>query len=382
MRSPSRPRSRLTVSILTRTSENRLAALVSEARSYADEIVIGVDASSTDGTLALAADLADVVYRFALPGTLSPARMLIFDYATSDWILTLDDDERMEESFDALLPDLLSDMSVNHIWLPRKWIVSRDPCNYLHAPPWYPNFALRLMRNDRSLVWKPDYIHSQYLVQGTGRYEERAAILHLEMLYATDEHRSRKLAMYEQPGGPSTVELYSPSPDILRRPARLRSTAPATRHRPAIFHGDVRVLTRAGLPPWGVTFLEVDMPASTFAGSEFVAEVRVCNSGTLTWSRPNTTNRGWPVLNLGVHLLDQRGIVLDQDFARTLVPRQVRPGEEVRFLCVVKAPEKPGTYLLEWDMVSEGECWFAECGSATERVPLVIRGAPAADAEP
>src|SRR5262245_41186179 len=115
-------RPRLSVNILTRDGEHRLERLVAEAATYADEILIGVDSISPDRGYEVACGLADVVYRFRLPGQLSPARMLVLDHATGDWILSIDDDESMEDSFNAILPELLRDASINHVWFPRKWI--------------------------------------------------------------------------------------------------------------------------------------------------------------------------------------------------------------------------------------------------------------------
>jgi hypothetical protein len=37
------------------------------------------------------------------------------------------------------------------------------------------------------------------------------------------------------------------------------------------------------------------------------------------------------------------------------------------------APAISGRYLTEWDMVSEHECWFAQCGSEVACVPLHVR---------
>ena len=39
---------------------------------------------------------------------------------------------------------------------------------------------------------------------------------------------------------------------------------------------------------------------------------------------------------------------------------------------MARAPATPGRYLIEWDMVSEGACWFAQCGSEAARVPLHV----------
>ena len=46
-------RPRLTVSILTKDSEPRLASLLAEVSCWADEILVGVDASSRDRTFAI-----------------------------------------------------------------------------------------------------------------------------------------------------------------------------------------------------------------------------------------------------------------------------------------------------------------------------------------
>jgi hypothetical protein len=364
---------RLSVNILTLESESRLERLVAEVASFADEVLIGVDAASTDGTYELACSLADVVYRYRLPGQLSPARMLVFQYATGDWILSLDDDESMEDSFDEIIPTLLCDASITHVWFPRKWIVSLDPCEYLHASPWYPNFALRLFRNDRSLVWKPSYVHSQYYVQGTGHFEERTSILHFEMVYNNDETRARKLDMYRKTEGPSTVEYYSPDADTPRRPAVLRRRAVRRpREVRSLVHPEIHELASIGLPPWKATILAIDMPAFARAGTSFIAEITVRNSGPLAWSRRNYTNNNWPHLTLRNHLLNDRGEMLELDRDGAELPRFVSPGDHVTFIVNVRAPSVAGSYIFEWDMVSERECWFSKCGSIPGRSVLHV----------
>ena len=364
---------RLTVNILTRAAQDRLARLVGEVSSFADEILIGVDAESTDGTFDLACSLADLVYRFRLPGTLSPARMLVFDYATGDWILSLDDDESLQENFPEFLPGLLADTSITHAWFLRRWIVNRDPCEYLHAGPWYPDFSLRLFRNDRSLVWKPDYIHSQYYVQGSGHIEERTSILHDELVLHTPATRAWKLDMYRRTSGPSSVEYYAPPPDARRRAAPPRLPASPLRPRRGIVHPEIRELQPVGLPPWKAQVVRLDLPATAEPGEALAGEITLLNTGVLSWSRRAETNRNWPILHLGGHLLDADGGILDFDYHRVQLPRRVRPGEQVTFVFAFAAPATPGRYLIEWDMVSEHECWFAQCGSEVACVPLHVR---------
>jgi glycosyltransferase involved in cell wall biosynthesis len=89
----------LTLSVTTRDAEQRLALLLTEARRYADEIVVGVDRAATDGTWDVATSGADRVFGFVDDGTASPARLAGLERATCDWILFLDDDEGMDEAF-------------------------------------------------------------------------------------------------------------------------------------------------------------------------------------------------------------------------------------------------------------------------------------------
>jgi hypothetical protein len=365
-------RPRLSVNILTCGSHDRLAVLVAEVREFADEVLIGVDASSEDATYELAKKIADIVYRFRLPGQLSPARMLVFDYATGDWILSLDDDESMEKSFDAIVPKLISDASLSHVWFPRKWIVGLNPCEYIHAQPWFPNWTLRLFRNDRALVWKPSYAHSQYYVQGTGWFEERTSVLHLEPILATQQWRARKIEMYRRTNGPSAEEYYSIPPTAARRPAQLR---PAARHRDVkqcTVDDKIHQLAAVGLPPWRAEIADQDVPRKARAGEQLMATFSVRNTGKLKWTRPGHTNNGWPYLQLGYHLLNTKGEMLAFDNERTPLPRSVELGEQVMFFCGLTAPSAVGEYLLEWDMVSENDCWFSECGSPVLRTALRV----------
>lgn len=373
-------RPRLTVHILTRNGETRLPRLFAELGSYADEVVVGVDATSDDATLDVARSFADVVYRFRLPrqGQLAPARMLPFDYAGGDWILSLDDDESMEETFDALVPELMRAANVTHYFFTRKWIVSEDPCEYAHAAPWFPNWSPRLFRNDRSLVWKPPRAHSMYFLEGPGFYESRTSILHFEPLWCSPEQRSAKVAAYR--GAESSAqseEFYAVPADAPRRPA-VRRPAAAFEPRPALRRDDaIRELTAPGHPPWGALVTSVDMPDTADPEERFIVQVQVRNTGALAWS-PTYAQwpaNAWPMLRLSHHLLFADGSPVDwNDRPRILLPRLVRPGEDVTFIDELAAPAAAGDYVIEWDMLSEAHCWFSQCGSPTHRSRLRVRG--------
>ncbi|MGP8122751.1 MAG: glycosyltransferase [Xanthobacteraceae bacterium] len=359
-------RPRLTVSVLTRNSEPRLAGLLREASGYADEIIVGVDAASTDRTLDVARENADKVFQFRHPGQLAPARMLPFRYASGDWILSLDDDESMEDSFENILDDLLSNRLVTHYWFKRKCIVSLDPCEYVHGSPWYPDWQLRMFRNDARLVWKPPFPHSGYRVLGPGYHEERAAILHFEPLIVSHEARREKVLGWRKAGAPPSTEVqWPPSPDIPRHPARLRVPAePAPTPRSAVLDPEIHELKLAQRTPWGAEILGCDLPQAVTARRPFLAEVRVRNTGALSWLPPTGSTRA-ARLNLSCHFRAPGGKLLEFEGPRFPIPRLVQPGEEVSFICEFPGFDRPGEYLVEWDMVSEGEAWFHDLGCET-----------------
>jgi hypothetical protein len=347
--------------------------MVAEAHEFADEVIVGVDSTSKDDTFERVSGLAHIAFRFKLrmAGQLAPARLAVFDYATSDWILTLDDDESMEPTFDALRDELLSAPAVTHHYLARKNLASDSPAQYVNIMPWHPDWQLKLFRNDRSLVWSPPKPHMGYFVQGMGAFEARTSILHYEHLWCSPEKRARKQDEYRRAGSEGSIEKgleiidgLPTSPVTPRPPPRAIERRPHNK-----IHANVRHLKAGSLPDWKAAILQVDMPGSAAVGTSVVARVLVRNTGTMTWT-PHVLY--WPFLNLAFRLLDHDKKLLQMDGERFPMPSQVRPGEQVLFIAPFNAPAQPGNYWLQWDLVNEHECWFADCGSPVKRTLLQV----------
>lgn len=372
-RSVSAHRSGLTVSIITCDSESRLEQLLHEVSCFADQIVVGVDTASRDQTFEIAADLADVVYRFEHPpGQLAGARMLVFRYATGEWILSLDDDESITDSFDELLPALMADPVVTNYWFLRHWIVDRASFEYLRAPAWFPDWQLRLFRNDASLVWKPALPHSGYYVQGRSHMEPRVAIHHFEPVLLNGEERARKIATYRDAGGPEEIERqYSIPADVPRAFAVPRKRSVPRRRDRARAQIDPHVMDARPprCAPWGSRVLQVEMPTRLRAGEEFVAEVTARNTGQQAWTPGNWSMRA-PLVRLSFHIFTAEGALVQWDNARCGVADIVRPDECTTIFFVGRAPARRGQYVFEWDFISEHETWFAENGSTPHRTPV------------
>ena len=113
-------------------------------------------------------------------------------------------------------------------------------------------------------------------------------------------------------------------------------------------------------------------PASP--GELLSATIRVWNVGSATWavSAGRETEPGSVLL--GVHLLDPDSNVLAWDFRafRGALPAPVGFGEYVDLAVRIEAPETPGVYFLEFDLVREFLGWFEDMGGETLKVPLVV----------
>jgi hypothetical protein len=48
------------------------------------------------------------------------------------------------------------------------------------------------------------------------------------------------------------------------------------------------------------------------------------------------------------------------------------PNDAVDLEIAVRAPETPGSYTVEFDMVAEHVTWFEDQGSSTLRHPLIV----------
>ncbi len=119
-------RATLTAALFAYNCGRRLPLMLADLEGVADEIMV-VDDGSSDDTLAIAEQQADVVVRFEHTGRVGPARLLPLEHASGDWVLILEDDERPDDAFAWLVDELLETPLYTHYWLPRKWLAEARP---------------------------------------------------------------------------------------------------------------------------------------------------------------------------------------------------------------------------------------------------------------
>lgn len=107
-----------------------------------------------------------------------------------------------------------------------------------------------------------------------------------------------------------------------------------------------------------------DQPATMRPGEARQLLVSVKNAGKLTW--PWRVQKGWlGIVTAGDRWLNEDGLPVNEVDARVALTHDVRPGEEVELKLTVTAPNTPGNYQLEIDMIHEDVAWFFQRGSPT-----------------
>ncbi len=133
-------------------------------------------------------------------------------------------------------------------------------------------------------------------------------------------------------------------------------------------HADPDSLTMPQLLAAQITLREG--PSSCRRGEALRFRVQLQNVGQSIWlDRAGITgNRG--AVRLGVHLLDASGQEIAHDCSGAPIEQSVMPGGEAIVDLLLNAPSEPGTYQLEFDMVSEYVTWFDDAGAT---IPLIHR---------
>jgi hypothetical protein len=359
-------------------------------RSFADEVVLSVDAAAGSDVLETARRYADDVAVVELDGLPNRAYGWTAERATGDWILALDDDELLTEELIARLPALLAG-DVTHYHLPVRWLVRRPPGGlaWIRQFPWYPNHATRLFRNLGGCFRHPPELHGVWEVAGEGQALPAAggeAIYHLNLALLDRRARERKIArryrrlaagsrptceeyyLYEDYGDVELVPVTETAPltvlpETAGPPARrARPIPPADAMVPIASVEVLRTheLDRTPQPPiWSAAYLSHDTPAVLGTNRGALATLRVRNTSEATWqSRGEVTGR--VVISYRWRAPDDSFAVAQGDV--TLLPAAVPPGGEAEVVAGLWTPDEPGEYRLEWDMLCERVSWFSDRG--------------------
>jgi len=94
------------------------------------------------------------------------------------------------------------------------------------------------------------------------------------------------------------------------------------------------------------------------------------NSGGALWRKQ--TYSGRRIIRLGAQLYDAAGNLLDLNYARAFLPRDMAGGDTETISIELPALRDAGDYHLKFDMVSEGIDWFESGGSPVHWTDLKV----------
>jgi hypothetical protein len=87
--------------------------------------------------------------------------------------------------------------------------------------------------------------------------------------------------------------------------------------------------------------------------------VTIRNTGDTLWLKGAAQGE----VQLGIQLLDAARTLLARDFTRASLPDDVAPGQVVELAIDITLPKAVVPYVLKFDLVDEGVCWFEDVGS-------------------
>ena len=370
----------LSVCCITRGPSRRVALQLGLLRPVAAEIVVAVDDRIDTALLGPLVEVADEVVLYPYEDPVDRPVGWAHALCRGDWILWLDDDELVSKRLLAELESLVRAPEMTHYWLTRRWLY-RDARSILDDVPWYPDYQLRLVRNDPALLWFPGITHWPIEAIGPHRYVE-APLYHTDLLLNPLERRREKSSRYERllpgkrvgglplnhayylPEDRTEVALAPvPEEDALQIEAALagdpwgeRTAQPGGLRHATRAEVDSHWHGRPAAPALYQARLEPLRERFSLAARETRAlDVRVTNDGTHTWP-PGTL--GSPQVSVSYRWHAPDGTVVVADGLRTPFPHTVWPGEATLVPVDVTAPGQPGPYVLELDLVHEHVRWF------------------------
>ena len=171
----------LSIIIITKNEALNIRACI-ETVKWADEIIV-VDSGSTDDTVAICRELTPHVYIHDWPG-FGIQKNRALSYATQDWVLSLDADERVTPELRAEIEQTLAVGEQGGYYIPR---LSQFCGKFIHYSGWYPDYILRLFRREVGR-FSDSLVHERVLLSGQTK-KLKNPILHYSYLTVDDVER-------------------------------------------------------------------------------------------------------------------------------------------------------------------------------------------------
>jgi hypothetical protein len=340
---------RLTVLVLTLNAEKKLARFLPELAAVGDELVVGVDDTTTDGSVDVARRFTNDVYPVPHAGFFGRGRAddlnaveCMLPHCHGDWVLRIDHDETLSPHWHdgKYVETLLDDRAATHFSIPRRMVVPPGD-QYAWDGAWYPDYQLRLFRNIPSLIVFNRRPHERPRIAGEQRFLADSWINH----WKDDTPIFDEQTFQTRP-----LDYAYPSP----------SPVPLEGGKQGSFCASIQVL---------------DCPKVMKAGELAPVLVSITN-----WSdqvlRPASDFVRPPAVFLSWHwYVAGTNKIYQWEGARLELPKPLAVGECASRFMGVSAPQTPGEYLFQPDLVEEFVAWFsANCSIPMHPVRVTLTG--------
>lgn len=176
----------LSVILITKNEAANIRACL-ESVAWADERIV-VDSGSSDDTVAIARSMGAQVYELDWPG-FGPQKNRALDYATGDWVFSIDADERVTPELRAELEQAMREGGAEGYYCPR---LSQFCGSFIRHCGWYPDYVLRLFKRGKGR-FSDSLVHESVKLQGRSA-KLKSPLLHYSYLDRADVER--KVAHY------------------------------------------------------------------------------------------------------------------------------------------------------------------------------------------
>jgi len=160
----------LTVIIAAKNEAHNIEDCVHSVK-FANEIIV-LDSGSTDATASIAKNAGAKVVQTDWPGY-GPQQARGIKMASSEWVLSLDADERITEKLRDEILNTITNPIADGYRLPR---LSSLCGHFIHHSGWRPDFTLRLVKQNRA-GFTDHFLHAHMTVDGT-RADLKESIIH------------------------------------------------------------------------------------------------------------------------------------------------------------------------------------------------------------
>lgn len=322
-----------------------------EVRNIFDELVIFIDEKRvTPGTVARAEAVGSRVHYHKAEQWYDWDLASMARACESDWVLQIERDEQLSPEWrQNAWRQILETTHLTHFWIPRRWIVPSG--KYISAYPWWPDFQLRLLRNNIPGTSFPTRLHDTTYVPGPGGRLRNLAIHHHVLRQCSRAGREERVRYYEQlrPGHALghyyLYEDFAPAESALPKPVKLDP--------------EREIIWMEKLSPEKIGKISFEISAVP-------QEVPTCGRFQLAARVTNATNEPlWPgaphPVCLAYHWLEKhtRQVAVFEGNRSELLPA-LQANAAGKFPMTIVAPNQAGEYILQTTLVQEGVCWFED----------------------